>query len=421
MNRADECIIYCETQGIPGPEKGERLRVIGEINRKISAAENLEETVDYLFRETRGLLPCDRIAVAFFEEDGRRLTLQHVRADYPPLVKKGYSADVSMGSLRPLFESGRPRIINDLEEYHRLNPGSETARLFLEEGIRSSMTCPLLVEGRVVGVLFRSSRTKNAYSDESVSLHMAISERLSQAVEKAWRIERLQEAMNSYMEMLGFVTHELKSPLDSIIMMGKTLTKGYMGAVDPKQGEFIGRMVRKAEYLSGLVRDYLNLSRFESGNIELRPLKLDFIAEILDEAVEMVRPLADESRAVLEIDTPRPLDVACDRDLMKVVMVNLLGNAVKYGNSPGLVRVKVRMEDRLSVSVWNEGPGFSADDRPRLFRKFSRLEKDELARRRGSGIGLYVTWRIIAAHGGSITAESREGEWAEFRFEMPAR
>jgi signal transduction histidine kinase len=115
-----------------------------------------------------------------------------------------------------------------------------------------------------------------------------------------------------------------------------------------------------------------------------------------------------------------PILADCAPDLLHIVMVNLLSNGVKYGNQGGEMRVRVRCEDgRVAVSVWNEGPGFKEEDRGHLFRKFSRLKSPELMKRKGTGVGLYTTWRIVKAHNGDIGARSELGKWAEFTFEIP--
>ncbi len=109
-----------------------------------------------------------------------------------------------------------------------------------------------------------------------------------------------------------------------------------------------------------------------------------------------------------------------DPDRLDRILVNLLGNAVKYGREGGIIRVKVeRQPDRTTVSVWNEGPGFPPEERPRLFRKFSRLQTPELRAQKGTGVGLYTAWRIIHLHGGRMDATSQVGHWAEFSFDLP--
>mgnify|MGYP001015535009 CR=1 FL=1 len=105
---------------------------------------------------------------------------------------------------------------------------------------------------------------------------------------------------------------------------------------------------------------------------------------------------------------------------MRIALVNLLGNAVKYGNSGGAIRLTIETNGgRLRVSVMNEGPGFPAGMRDQLFKKFSRLNAPELKKRKGTGVGLYTTWRIIESHGGKIGAESEPGRSATFYFDLP--
>jgi signal transduction histidine kinase len=396
--------------------------ILSYINQKVAAGQTLKDIVEFLFNETSAIMPCDRIGIAFTDESGKRLILYHVVAAYKPLhLDRGYAADLRGSSLDTVFQDGTPRVINDLQEYLQSNPQSRSTQLLVKEGVRSSMTCPLYVDQRVVGVLFRSSREPSAYSEHEVKLHKAMSERLSQAVEKAWRIEQLSSALNAYTEMLSFVTHELKSPLSSIITLGKTFNSGYFGNNPEKTAEMVGRMIDKAEYLNTIVNEYLNLSRIEEDRMSIRPKKVDLHRDIIDEAIDIVDPQLQEKNIQLEKNYDTAITSAeCDPELMKIVLHNLLSNAVKYGIEKGTVRVTTRMEGKnLHIDIWNEGPGFPEEQKYKLFRRFSRIETDELMDRKGSGIGLFVSYNIAFLHGGRIVADSHEGEWAQFTIEIP--
>ncbi len=396
--------------------------ILSYINQKVAAGQNLKEIVEFLYNETSSIMPCDRIGIAFTDESGKRLILYHVVASYEPLyLDRGYAADLRGSSLDTVFKDGTPRVINDLKEYLQSNPSSSSTQLLVKEGVRSSMTCPLYVDKRVVGVLFRSAREPSAYSMHEVKLHKAISERLSQVVDKAWRIEQLSSALNAYTEMLSFVTHELKSPLSSIITLGKTLNSGYFGDNPEKTAEMVGRMIDKAEYLNTIVNEYLNLSRIEEDRMSIKPREVDIHHDIIDEAIDIIHPQVEEKNIQIERNYDSAITSAeCDPDLMKIVLHNLLGNAVKYGIDGGTVRVTTRMEGKnLNIDIWNEGPGFPEEQKYKLFRRFSRIETDELMDRKGSGIGLFVSYNIAFLHGGRIVADSREGEWAQFTVEMP--
>ncbi len=199
-------------------------KILEHINRKVASQETIEEIIDFLFINIQEIIPCDRIALSFFEENGRRLTVYHVKTNYTGIqMDKGYSADLDNSSLEKVFAAGTPRVINNLKAYLENHPASESTELLLKEGINSSITCPISVEGRPVGLLFISSKAIETYNTSHVMMNLLIIERIGQAVEKAFRIQKLTEAINSYMEMLSFVSHELKSPLDQLYHWGAHL------------------------------------------------------------------------------------------------------------------------------------------------------------------------------------------------------
>ncbi len=397
--------------------------ILDEVNHRVAAAQSLGEIIDYLFDATGRISPTNRVALAFVEDDGGRVVAHYARADYEPLrLKPGYAEDLAGSSLRHVIESGTPRVINDLQKYLDEHPHSNSTKLVVAEGLRSSMTCPLAVEGRQVGLLFRSSRQPNAYNDHQVKLWQAVAERISQAVEKAFRIEQLDQANRAYMEMLGFVSHELKNPVASMMTDAKLITQGYLGAVDDKQKAKLMRLIGKGEYLLNLVREYMDLARIEGGTMAATFAdEVNFRDEVIDKSIDLLEPQRAEKNTDIAIEAPDDLPpVQCDVDLMTIVMTNLIGNAIKYGNEDGQVKITLSHEDdKLKVSVWNTGPGFSSEQRSRLFRRFSRIDDPELKKRKGTGVGLYSTWRIIQLHHGRIDARSEKGAWAEFFFEIP--
>jgi len=421
-----EILHYIETSKAgraPSTLSSAEERILEAVNRKVAAVESLEKVIDFLFDSMRAICPCDRIGVAFLEDDDQRVTSQYVRALYRETVlKRGYSEDLRDSSLERLLRDSRIRIINDLAAYWETHPASVSSKLLVREGVRSSMTCPLTVDGRRVGFLFRSSRKPFAYSEHEVQLHLAIAERLSQAVEKAYRIEQLTAANRAYGEMLGFVSHELKSPIASMAGDANLLVGGYLGPLEEKQREYIDKIIGKSRYLLNLIGDYLDLARIEAGRLELElQPAVDFVAEIVEPSLDILQSQIDVQKQRLVRSLPSgKVEIECDPNLLKIVLVNLIGNAVKYGSEGGEIRLGVEQTPKeLIVSVWNEGPGFPSEQRSQLFRKFSRLKTPELSKRKGSGVGLYTTWKIIQLHGGKIWANSEEGCWAEFILRIP--
>jgi signal transduction histidine kinase len=408
----------------------EERTLLRTVNQKIAARPSLRAIVDYLFDNTQALIPCDRMGLAFIDEQSVYVTSYYNRTSYDGLrIDQGYREGLRGSTLTEVMHSGLPRIINDLQAYVKDHPRSRSSKLLIKEGVRSSLTCPLIVEGRVVGFIFRSSRTPYTYGPQHIELQMAISERLSQAVEKAWRIEQLEEANYAYTQMLGFVSHELQSPVASMVTDAQILVQGYLGDLTPEQRAKVQSMERKGQYLLSLVREYLDLARVEGGELRLQTRsRVNVMEDVVSEAVDLVRPQADAHGIHLMTCVPSPAlpPVCCDPTLLRIVTVNLVDNAVKYGNEGGDIRVKAEVTEdeqggeRLRISVWNSGPGFNQAQQNKLFRRFSRLDDPALKSRRGTGVGLYNSWRIIQLHKGRITAESKHGEWAEFSFEIPA-
>jgi len=398
--------------------------ILNEVNRKVAARESLAEVMDFLFDSTIGFCPCSRITLCFFEEGGQRTVIRWTRDDDSPSQRQltGLATDTHFTTLRGLLAKGKVRLIHDLPAFAALNPDSELTRVFVEEGYHSSMTSPLLCEGRCVGVLIRHSVQPHAFNERHVYQHLATAERLSQAVEAAARLEQVQQLNESYMEMLGFVSHELKSPLSSINMTANLLLGGYLGELSDKQRSKLESIIGKTDYLTALVRDYLELARLEGGSLHASPIKdVDFAADVVDQALSVVQSQLDEAQMKLSWRRPaQPLRVELDPNMLLIVMINLLSNAVKYGNRGGAIEIRTSLADGLlRVAVRNEGPGFPPEQKTHLFRKFSRLDTPELKKRKGTGVGLYTSWRIVRLHGGHIHAESAPGEWAEFSFQIP--
>ncbi|MBM3323743.1 ATP-binding protein, partial [candidate division WOR-3 bacterium] len=186
-------------------------------------------------------------------------------------------------------------------------------------------------------------------------------------------------------------------------------------------------------YLINLVRDYLDLARIESGEMHYRPAPaVDLVEEVVRPVVELQSPAAAGRGMKIETDAEY-LVAPGDPMLLRVVLGNLVGNAVKYGREGGKVTIRLvrraffdyaddgrrHREYWALFSVRNEGVGFTPEQKQRLFARFQRLKQPEVKAVAGSGLGLYISRQIVLRHGGEITADSEPGKWAEFQFRIP--
>ncbi|MFW5752665.1 MAG: ATP-binding protein [Planctomycetota bacterium] len=410
-----------------GDGAGERLApderaAVARLDDRLPGLPDLDTVLATIAESLASVAPCDRYCIALLDADGEQLVSRAIWAAYEPLVlTPGYRAPFAGSSLEAVIERRSVRVICDLPAYLERKPQSVATRALVREGVAANMTCPLIVDDRVIGVFFRSSRVPAAYGEEHVALQTALARRLSQTVEKLWRIEQLDAANRNYMEMLGFVVHELKSPLSGIVMDADLALGGYLGEVDSRQRRQYEKINAKAEYLLEMVGEYLDLARLETGSLEPELREgVEPVSAVIEPATEVVAPQLREREIRLERALPDGLELRCDPRLLKIVAVNLLGNAIKYGNQGGVVRVTLTGDEReVSLCVWNEGPGFHPASQARLFRKFSRLDEPELKARKGTGVGLYTCWRIARLHGGRIEAASEPGAWASFTLRLP--
>jgi signal transduction histidine kinase len=192
--------------------------------------------------------------------------------------------------------------------------------------------------------------------------------------------------------------------------------------VDPKAEEVMRSIVKTAGYMTNMVRDYLDLSRIETGEMryELQD-GVRFVKDVLGFASDNTHLWAEQRGSRITLDVPgREILVRGDLELLRILMTNLVDNAVKYGFDGIEVKVSAKVEGgRLEVSVRNPGVGFTEEAAGKLFKRFSRLRQKGVEDRKGSGLGLYLCWYIAQKHGGSLTASSKPGEWAEFALKLP--
>ncbi|MEI7609546.1 MAG: GAF domain-containing sensor histidine kinase, partial [Rhodospirillaceae bacterium] len=399
------------------------LQVVNEINRRAASVNSIVELIDFLFFHISPCLPCDRIGVAFIEEKGKRLVAYHTIARCPQVhLNKGFAQDLKGSSLEAVIRDGRPRVINDLQAYHASHPHSGSTALILREGWRASMTCPLVVDGRPIGALFFNSATPGAYNEHHVRLQRAIAERLSQAADKAYRIEQLETVNRAYQEVLGFVAHELKNPVASMITNARLLCDGYLGEITPQQRQKIERIAYNGQYLIGFIETYLDLQKVENAETASTMLEISSLAdEVVRPAIDLLHGQIEGRRMKLEIVVPEePVPTVGNAELLRVVLINLIGNAIKYGRELGHIRVALEVEGgQGEISVWNEGPGFPPEKRADLFQRFVRQNTPDLIRRKGTGLGLYTCWKVVQLHEGRIWADSELGSWARFAFSIP--
>jgi signal transduction histidine kinase len=232
--------------------------------------------------------------------------------------------------------------------------------------------------------------------------------------------EREIDKMKS--DFVSTVSHELRTPLAAVKVATENMLDGITGEINEIQKECLGIIKRNVDRLSRLISDLLDVSRIESGRLELHRKHID-IKHLIDDVIRLLEVSAQNKGISLAtaIDEGVRTKVYADPDRINQVLTNLVGNAIKFTPSGGQVTVEVKRNNRLlEVAVVDTGRGIPPSQLDKVFDKFYQVRQAEGAERsKGTGLGLSISKGIIQAHGGSIRAESQLGKGSKFIFTLP--
>ena len=287
---------------------------------------------------------------------------------------------------------------------------------------------PLSARGRTIGLLSAYFHDQRELTDTQARALRTIARLVSVANENAdlvgeLRVNNLQleRANRLKSEFLASVSHELRTPMNAIIGYTKLMLDGLDGEMTAQQQTDLFRVAQAADNLLGLINGLLDLAKIEAGKMELNVEEVN-ITEVTDEALELVRPHADEKglqvRALIPTGLP---NVWADRARVRQVLANMLANAVKF-TERGTVSVgATAAEGWVTVSVSDTGVGISPEAQAYVFDEFRQADSSTTRRYGGTGLGLAISKRLVTLHGGRIWVDSEVGRGSSFHFTLPIR
>jgi two-component system phosphate regulon sensor histidine kinase PhoR len=267
--------------------------------------------------------------------------------------------------------------------------------------------------GKQQTVQFESGELKKFIQAVAVPIR---DEQLSGALILLQDLTELRSLQTTRRELIGNISHEFRTPLAGIKAMTQTLQDGAIEEKDTAR-DFLNRIEAEVDRLTQMVSELTELSRIESGKAELKCEIVD-INKLIEEVLEQLQPLADRQNLSLKAVKYGQLLVKADKERIRQVIINLVHNAIKFSR-PGetIAALTEEKAGMAAITIADEGIGIPKDDLAHIFERFYKADKSRSGQ--GTGMGLAIAKHIVQAHGGSISAASKEGKGTAITFTLP--
>ena len=220
-------------------------------------------------------------------------------------------------------------------------------------------------------------------------------------------------------DFIATLTHDLRTPSIAAIRTLEYFLNGQLGELNPKQKMLLETMKKSNEDMLGLVNTLLEVYKYESGKLQLVKTKFEF-QKLIEECISQIIPIAETKKQQIKTNynNIEEYEIIADRNEIRRVIINLMGNAVKFTQEKGEIEIRIEVFNKdLYFAIKDNGEGVFKKDIPLLFKRFS--QGTQTKRSIGTGLGLYLSKQIIDAHGGKIWLESDRGKGSEFFFVLP--
>src|SRR6266566_1003589 len=375
------------------------------------------------------------------EEEGLRAFMEELQLseDRDALARRALEWAMRLvgGASGVLFDSsGRPTAVRGISTAQVAELGGQFAslgrgprRITLTGAESSVMALPVAgLSGSGTLVVMAGPFTPGFGGDEMNRIQQLMSAFVT-ALDRRHLIEKLEQSNSALLEanrhksvFLANMSHELRTPLNAIIGFSELLTDARDGQFDEAtRTRFLSQILTSGKHLLGLINDILDLSKVEAGQMELR-LQTVSIADVVDQVVKTVEPLVGKKNIQLQAQVDGAGEVLADAGKLKQMLLNLVSNAIKFTPDGGSVSLATsRLADTVEISVTDTGIGIAEADQRHIFREFHQVDHGPGRKHEGTGLGLALTKRFAALHGGDVRVESVPDKGSTFTLILPVR
>ncbi len=404
----------------------EEVRALSEVSRAVSSSLDLKQVLHEISEQAAKLCEADAGFInEYVEPIGEFRTSASWNASQE-FVRGIQTAQVTLGkgASGRSAATGKPVQIPDI----LVESDYPFRDVLAPEGYRAVLSAPMLREGHILGTVVVVRKIPGAFSERQVSLLTAFANQTTIAIENA-RLYRdvtdkgrmLEEANRHKSQFLANMSHELRTPMNAIIGFSEVLLDPSFQVSDEDRSQFLTDILNSGKHLLNLINEVLDLSKIEAGRMELT-IAPSALGDILEAVQSTMRPLATKKAIALEVQRGDEISaILMDAARIKQVLLNLVGNAIKFTPNGGRVWVRAGARDgAVQVEVGDSGPGIPPEDHERIFLEFQQAKTSrDSVKPEGTGLGLALAKRFVEMHGGRIWVTSEVGRGSTFSFTLP--
>lgn len=409
---------------VAAEESERRAERLQEATEAFTGALELKDVATLIVDQSMQALGAQSGALAAYDEQAgllRILASRNIAALQP-------GREVSVNDSVPIAVAARERrpiVIGSIAEIQKTYP--MLADLSLGEGAKSGAVYPLRLGQAVVGVIMVRFDREHELSAGDRSFMNAMSRIATETFERArsfegerqarWAAESANRAKAAF---LASMSHELRTPLQAALGFAQLVRSGVYGPVNENQAEVLGRVERSQTHLARLIDDILDFARLEAGRVRVQS-EVVSLNEVFGDLAPLVEPQAAKKKIELSIlPPPDDLQVKADRQRLQQVLVNLVGNAIKFTPENGMIRVGALPEtNHVAIQIRDTGIGIPEDRLQAIFEPFVQVEDALTRTASGTGLGLAISRDLARAMGGDLTVESELGKGSTFEVKVP--
>jgi GAF domain-containing protein len=400
------------------------LQALGEVSQAVNSTLDLENVLSTIVAKAVELSGTEAGAIYGYDEQSREFRLRATYGMDQELIEALTQRHIDLHdpTIADVFAQREPVQVADL----RQEAASELNEIVLRAGYCARMVAPLLRGGEIVGMLAVRRRTPGAFAKNTVDIIKTFAAQSALAILNARlfheiedKSRQLEVASQHKSQFLANMSHELRTPLNAILGYTELMTDGAYGEPSEKMLGILRRLEANGRHLLGLINDVLDLSKIEAGQLELE-LSDYSVQDIAQTVRSTLEPLATDKKLMFKVEVAPQLPPGRgDGRRLTQVLINLVGNAIKFTDT-GEVAIKAEANNgSFHVSVRDTGPGISAADQAKLFQEFQQADNAITRKKGGTGLGLAISKRIVEMHGGKIWVESQPGQGSTFAFTLP--